>query len=125
MSTKSSSQPLKIGYWITTSFIGVMMIFSAYSYIAMEQAKEGFVHLGFPDYFRLELAAAKALGGLALLLPCPPRIKEWAYAGFAITFVSAFIAHAVVDGPMTAIGSIVAMILLSVSYVFGRKLGKI
>jgi DoxX-like family len=35
-----------------------------------------------------------------LLAPVPARLKEWAYAGFAITLVSALIAHiAVGDGP--------------------------
>jgi len=34
--------------------------------------------LGFPDYFRVELALAKLLGVLALLVPVGPRLKEWA-----------------------------------------------
>jgi len=34
------------------------------------------------------------------LAPVPARLKEWAYAGFAITLVSALIAHlSVGDGP--------------------------
>jgi hypothetical protein len=40
------------------------------------------------------------LGVVLLLAPVPARLKEWAYAGFAITLVSALIAHlAVGDGP--------------------------
>ena len=60
-----------------------------------------FTHLGFPDYFRLELSWAKLLGVVDLLLaPVPVRLKEWAYAGFAITLGSALIAHlSVGDGP--------------------------
>jgi hypothetical protein len=51
-------------------------------------------HLGFPDYFRIELGAGKLLGAIALILPFVPRkVKEFAYAGFTIIFVSAFIAH--------------------------------
>jgi hypothetical protein len=35
-----------------------------------------------------------------LLAPVPARLKEWAYAGFAINLVSALIAHlSVGDGP--------------------------
>ena len=61
---------------------------------------EAFAHLGFPDYFRVELALAKLFGVVLLLAPVPARLKEWAYAGFAITLVSALIAHlAVGDGP--------------------------
>ena len=54
---------------------------------------EAFTHLGFPDYFRVELAWAKLLGVVLLLAPVPARLKEWAYAGFAITLGSALIAH--------------------------------
>ena len=42
---------------------------------------------------------AKLLGVVLLLAPVPARLKEWAYAGFAITLGSALIAHlAVGDG---------------------------
>ncbi len=35
-----------------------------------------------------------------MLAPVPARLKEWAYAGFAITLASALIAHlSVGDGP--------------------------
>ena len=61
---------------------------------------EAFTHLGFPAYFRVELSWAKLLGVVLLLAPVPARLKEWAYAGFAINLGSAIIAHlAVGDGP--------------------------
>jgi hypothetical protein len=48
----------------------------------------------------VELTWAKFLGVLLILLPVPARLKEWAYAGFAINLASAVIAHlAVGDGP--------------------------
>lgn len=59
---------------------------------------------------------AKLVGVLALLAPVPGRIKEWAYAGFGITLISAVIAHSVMDGPSKAIGPLVALILLVFSY---------
>jgi hypothetical protein len=40
----------------------------------------------------VELAWAKLLGVVLLLAPVGSRLKEWAYAGFAITLVSALIA---------------------------------
>jgi len=53
-----------------------------------------FVHLGFPPYFKVELTIAKVLGVLALVIPAVPiKVKEFAYAGFAITLVSAAVAH--------------------------------
>jgi hypothetical protein len=64
------------------------------------QVAEAFTHLGFPDYFRVELSWAKLLGVVLLLAPVPARLEEWAYAGFAITLGSALIAHlSVGDGP--------------------------
>jgi hypothetical protein len=48
----------------------------------------------------VELSWAKLLGVVLLLAPVPARLKEWAYAGFAITLGSALIAHlSVGDGP--------------------------
>jgi DoxX-like family len=84
----------KIIYWAATGIIALMMVFSAYSYLSKPEMAAAFKHLGFPDYFRIELAIAKILGALVLIIPAIPiKIKEWAYAGFAITFISAAIAH--------------------------------
>ena len=60
---------------------------------------EAFAHLGFPTIAR-GASCAKLLGLVLLLAPVPARLKEWAYAGFAIDLGSAVIAHlAVGDGP--------------------------
>ena len=59
----------KIIYWATTALLALMMTFSAYSYLTQAEMKQGFEHLGFPDYFRVELAIAKVLGVVALLAP--------------------------------------------------------
>ena len=76
------------------------MSFTAYAELRLPQVAEAFAHLGFPDYFRVELSLAKLLGVALLLAPVPARLKEWAYAGFAIDLASALIAHAAVgDGP--------------------------
>jgi len=83
----------KITYWVLTGIVGLLMLLSSYMYFTNPMAKEGFAHLGFPDYLRIELGIAKFLGALALLLPVPRKVKEWAYAGFAINFISALIAH--------------------------------
>lgn len=84
---------VKITYWVLTGIVGLLMILSGYMYFTNPMAKQGFAHLGFPDYLRVELGIAKLLGALALLLPVPRRVKEWTYAGFAINFISALIAH--------------------------------
>ncbi len=99
------------------------MAFSAFSYFTNPDVAAGFVHLGFPDYFRIELGIAKVIGVIVLLAPVWPKLKEWAYAGFTINFISAFIAHqAVGDSLSDSMGPIIAFVLLATSYwAFGKK----
>ncbi|CAA9341244.1 MAG: hypothetical protein AVDCRST_MAG56-7921 [uncultured Cytophagales bacterium] len=114
---------IKITYWLTTALLALFMAFSAYGYLTQAEMKAAFGHLGFPDYFRAELAVAKLLGAVALLAPVGPRVKEWAYAGFAIPFVSAFVAHAASGDPVTNRAWPVAFLgLLAVSYLAYHKL---
>jgi uncharacterized membrane protein YphA (DoxX/SURF4 family) len=113
----------KIIYWVTTVIIALMMVYSAYAYLTVDAIKTSFQHLGYPGYFRVELAIAKLIGAAVLLIPVFPIVKEWAYAGFMITFVSAFIAHSASGDPVAnRIMPIVFLILLVVSYVYHRKL---
>lgn len=113
----------KIIYWTTTGIIGAMMLFNAYGYLTIEEMKAGFVHLGFPSYFRIELAIAKLIGTLVLLIPfIPKRIKDMAYAGFAITFISAFIAHSSSGDPLSvAIMPLIFLSILVVSFIYSYK----
>ena len=91
---------ITIAYWIATALFCLQIGFTAYAQLRLPQVAEMFTHLGFPAYFRVELSWAKVLGVVLLLAPVSARLKEWAYAGFAITLASALIAHfAVGDGP--------------------------
>jgi hypothetical protein len=80
-------------YWIFTILFCLQMGFTTYAQLRLPQVAQEFTRLGFPGYFRIELSWAKILGIIVLLAPAPPRLKEWAYAGFAITLASALIAH--------------------------------
>lgn len=107
----------KIIYWITTGLFTLMMAFSAYAYLTEATVQQGFQHLGLPNWFRIELAFAKFIGAAVLLAPVAARFKEWAYAGFGITLVSAFIGHSAVGDPVSAkVGPLVALVLLTISY---------
>ena len=89
-----------IGFWIATAIFCLQIGFTAYAQLSLPQVAEAFTHLGFPGYFRVELSWAKFLGIVLLLAPVPARLKEWAYAGFAINLASALVAHfSVGDGP--------------------------
>src|SRR6476620_12700196 len=90
-----------IGFWIVTALFCLQSSFTAWAQLQLPQVAEAFTHLGFPAYFRVELTWAKLLGVALLLVPVPARLKEWAYAGFAITLGSALIAHfSVGEGPV-------------------------
>jgi hypothetical protein len=66
---------------------------------------------------------AKLLGVVLLLAPVPTRLKEWAYAGFAIDLGSALIAHlSVGDGPEAWGWAAATGVLWGLSYFFWRRL---
>src|SRR5499433_3099296 len=110
-------------YWIVTALFCLQMSFTAYAQLRLPQVAEAFTHLGFPAYFRVELSWAKFLGLVLLLAPVPARLKEWAYAGFAITLASALIAHfSVGDGPEAWGFAAGTGVLWGLSYFFWRRL---
>src|SRR5437763_603758 len=52
-------------YWSATAIVCAVMMFSAINFNLknpLGPMKGAFAHLGFPDYFRIELTIAKALG---------------------------------------------------------------
>jgi len=113
----------RIAYWVATALFCLQMGFTAYAQLQLPQVAQMFAHLGFPDYFRVELSWAKLIGVLLLLAPVSARLKEWAYAGFAITLASALIAHfSVGDGPEVWSWSAVTAVLWALSYVCWRRL---
>jgi len=121
--TRPNPRATTIVYWIVTAFFCLQMGFTAYAQLRLPQGAEMFTHLGFPAYFRVELSWVKLLGVVLLLAPVPARLKEWAYAGFAITLASALIAHfSLGDGPEMWGWAAVTSVLWGLSYFFWRRL---
>lgn len=121
--TDKSLKKAKIIFWIFTTifvlFDGVMPLF----FFNSKPAIEGIKHVGFPDYFRVELSIGKIIGGVLLIVPMvPARFKEWAYVGFGISLISAFIAHMVVDTPKEALMPVVVFAVLLTSYIYYHKI---
>jgi len=116
---------LKITYYVTTAIISAMMLFIAFETLTKPEVKISMAHLGFPDYFRIELGIAKIIGAVLIWLPVR-LLRETAYIGFAIMFASASLAHAAVGDPVgKVITGLVFLAILIVSYVCDAKLKKI
>ena len=89
----------KIIYWVTTSIISLF----ALNAIMMnsQPAIEGTKHLGIPRYLGLEVSIGQLIGSILLIVPAiPARVKEWAYVGFGILYITAAIAHIAVGDPI-------------------------
>src|SRR5215831_14539442 len=123
IAAKSSSNGETIAYWVVTGLFCLHMGFTAYAQLRLPQVADAFTHLGFPGYFRVELSWAKLIGVVLLLAPVPSRLKEWAYAGFAINLASALIAHfSVGDGPEAWGWAAAVSMLWGLSYFLWRRL---
>jgi hypothetical protein len=119
----SQTKGLKIAYWACTALFALQMGFTAYAQLCLPQVARVFEHLGFPNYFRVELSWLKFAGLIVLLLPMAPvRLKEWAYAGFTIVLGSALLAHlSVGDGAAQWSWSVGTFVLGAASYYFWRR----
>jgi uncharacterized membrane protein YphA (DoxX/SURF4 family) len=77
----------------------------------------GIHHLGYPLYFATLLSAWKLLGAIAITVPGLPRVKEWAYAGFAFDLTGAAVSHAAVgDGAADIVAPLVFLVFVAASY---------
>jgi putative oxidoreductase len=115
-------------YWLAKGFIIFFILFSAYySYTHVEDLRK----LGFPDYFRNELVIAKVLGAIVLIVPFSTlRMREWVYAGFIITMVSAITAHICSGDPLAKIifcmfGSLPGVYQYEIRFSQGNRTGKL
>ncbi len=71
-----------------------MLVLSGGAYLSHQGTIEGVRELGFPDFFRIQLAFLKLLAVPTLLIPqVPHAAKEWAYSGVALFLLTAVVAH--------------------------------
>jgi uncharacterized membrane protein YphA (DoxX/SURF4 family) len=87
-------------YWTTTTLTALAFLSGgAACLLQAESNLRGMIELGYPAYFVTLIGAWKLLGGLAILAPRFPRLKEWAYAGIAFDLLGAAFSHAAVGHP--------------------------
>ncbi len=104
-------------YWAATLFVAfIMTISGTLALIHSPSMMTALAHLGYPPYFSNLLAVSKLAGVCALLLPGIPRLKEWAYAGFGITILSASYSHLLSGDGLLALEPLVTFAALILSY---------
>ncbi len=105
-----------IVYWIATALTAFVFLSGGAADLARPAAvMEGMTHLGYPVYFVTILGVWKILGGIAILLPRTPLLKEWAYAGMFFDLSGASASHASVGDPLLKIATplIIAAIVVA------------
>ena len=117
----------KVIYWVSTSLVSAVMVFSVVNFTFNDHfpawdpnGPSAFTHLGLPPWFKVELT---------LWVPGVPRtLKEFAYAGFGITLVSATVAHAASGdfrlSPLFVVDPPIFLGMLVASYLYARKVGR-
>lgn len=120
---KNISKKTKIIYWVSTGLLALFILPGIF-FMNSEMALEGTKHLGLPNWLHAEVGIGQFIGGLILIIPIiSARIKEWAYVGVGIVYLSALVAHLSVDGFIAmSFMPLVFFVLLIISYVYFRKI---
>lgn len=105
-------------YWPSTITIVVFLLWSATTYLFSKSTILGIQALGFPDFFRIQLAILKVIAVFILLVPgFPLTIKIAAYSGVGLFLLTALVAHLVNgDSWIISMTLIVLMCLLYISF---------
>ncbi len=105
-------------FWLATLVVAFAMIAGGSAdFMLIDPVKEAMDHLGYPHYFARILGVWKVLGGVAIVVPGLPKLKEWAYAGIFFDLSGAFVSHlSVGDGAGDFMPPLVIAGLLVVSY---------
>lgn len=103
-----------LGYWTTTILIALAFLSGGAAYLFRADIPlRGMAELGYPAYFVTLLGLWKVLGGLAILAPRLPLLKEWAYAGIAFDLTGAAFSHGAAGDPAAKV--IVPLVLLGIT----------
>lgn len=90
-----------IAYWITTAVTALVFVGGGIvDLLRGDAVLESLRTLGYPAYFATILGVWKVLGGIVVVLPRYPRLKEWAYAGMVFDLTAAAASHAAVGDPI-------------------------
>ena len=81
-------------YWIASSLMAFVLISGGIAELSNSKTTiDGMLSLGYPVYFTHLLGFWKIAGGIVLLAPRLPLLKEWAYIGIFLDMTGAFMTH--------------------------------
>ena len=105
-------------YWAATILLEMELIIGGVlNLMRADYAVATVTQLGYPIYILSILGAWKILGGIAILAPRLPRLKEWAYAGVFFNLSGAIVSHLWSgDAPTTIIAPLVFLVIALVSW---------
>src|SRR5579863_7904966 len=116
----------KIIYWIATIWLTLGMFSTAIVQLLKLKEKGSTIapggaasvtHLGYPVYILTLFGIWKILGGISVLIPKFPLLKEWAYAGFFFLMSGAVYSHiALHDSMRDMFPSLLLLILTLISW---------
>lgn len=86
------------------------------NFLMVEEQREAMKLLGYPEYLLRFLGIAKTLGGIALLLPGQPLLKEWTYAGFTFDLLGAAYSHLAVRDFEEMSAPVILLLIAIASY---------
>jgi uncharacterized membrane protein YphA (DoxX/SURF4 family) len=100
-----------VGYWVTIAVVageqlagGVTdLIHGGTNVVSGPSVVLLMERLGYPVYLLTILGVWSLCGGITLLVPRFPRLKEWAYAGIFFEYTAAVFSKAVVPGYLRGI----------------------
>jgi uncharacterized membrane protein YphA (DoxX/SURF4 family) len=107
-----------IAYWLATIFGPASFVIGGMLHLARTpDVMATLQHLGYPAYFAWILGTGKLAGAVVVVAPRLPRLKEWAYAGFAFDLIAAAASRAFVgDGAGDILAPIGFLILVLASW---------
>jgi uncharacterized membrane protein YphA (DoxX/SURF4 family) len=104
----------KIAYWTLILLLGIAFIgMGASNYFQPGTMDVDIAKSGYPPHFFKLLGVWQVLGGLVILVPRLPRLKEWAYAGILINLIAAAHHHYVSGDNLATIAA--PLIILSIA----------
>ena len=114
-------------YWITTALAALAFLSGGAIDIGQPANMVALMaHLGYPAFLLTLLGVWKILGGVAILAPRLPRLKEWAYAGMFFDLTGAAVSHAATGDAANHVATpLVILALVLASWALrpaGRKL---